>query len=299
MAKMTDAGDLLTIGTCGVDGDCAKFPGFCSKHDLGLFREIEDDAHLASQSRRLHLQAYRSFCRELRRVTFDLKQDKRLIEPLLTETAAIMREIASEVVPPTALEEYLIYENLSLDRNLEDRLRSALESKSRALDALLLMQPAMDAFIEGVQPNSGIFAAEVVLPVVLPVALSGFGTITPQSPDAVPEVLLFVVALADGSETRLTFFGSEDNHLILHTFLTNKGVLPDPASGSAMRAALSLMEQMMVAATDHWFMSPEAWNKMHADTKERLCSRLNFIGESLSAQFRMSVFPDVLPHLPI
>ena len=105
ITPLWDAVKHNKIGRPVAQTEASKFPGFCHCHDSTLFKELENPGGEKTDKGR-HLQAYRSFCREMRRVEASNHSVSTAVKCIKDEQRTIIRNLFSSYIPTVVLAEY-------------------------------------------------------------------------------------------------------------------------------------------------------------------------------------------------
>lgn len=260
------------LGRIGLS-EASTFPGFCPKHEM-LFFEFENRGTLVSV-RDAVLQMYRSVSRDAVRIRFDIAHHQRFDAQFrklwLTKFRSLLQpHVSSLVQAHPILKDY----GLALPREEESRLATWLRRAELDLKSLqktiVDVQLAVNALDRG---TVGMRMHRYLLPIRLPVALSGQSAINLIVGGEDVRVLVFLVVVPEPNQTQVFIASSLGDGRHLDWFLRKLGLLQADTETNA-DTLTSFIESFMLYGTDHWFVDQAFWNSLRADTLRTLLDEI-------------------------
>lgn len=258
----------LSVARIGVK-DASTFPGFCRLHEA-QFAEFESQKKMTTADH-FYLQAFRTICREIfAKRHYDRKLQSSLDDyRKLREAFMMTRMMQVHGGKPIKM--------AFTNDPQEDRGAEHLKTSSQDLIELeRLRQGVLDALKTG----SGNVAMIVsTLDLKLPVCLSGIGILNYRANDTLRRAVCFLAVVPEGAETKL-IIGAEAIHAnILKRYTQDDGSL----------AMLGRVESWMCHGSDHWFMTPSAWNAIPLSRQDVIRSRILDEAPSIAHPVEFSV----------
>ena len=150
--------------------NASVFPGFCSTHDTNVFRELEANSTV-DPGVELSLQAYRSFCRELRKVDGEIEYNEQARQIAGEAQAHYLQPIFEAALPGGLALKYPELTNMMRTKGVgNSAFDKALRDKQRLREALSAMRQGVDNFIYNAGPSPFHFV-ELEMRHQLPLAL--------------------------------------------------------------------------------------------------------------------------------
>ncbi|RFB53686.1 hypothetical protein [Bacillus thuringiensis] len=259
--------------------DASTFPGFCQNHEK-LFAEFENKRDINSVDE-AKLQAYRSICRELVHNQLELEWSNKNLVKYKSERnrqAKLMLEKYSK----KALKKV----NIECD---DYRINYAQMAKSILNDKLTVlnnMHDSLYAEITNKKHKKDLYMEAIKIDFQFPIALCGIGYANLiQDENDRRNVISILNIVPFESSTILIFAGNINDKLILEEYL--KFVSQNPFT------ILGCIESFMMHGTDHWFISPELWDKFDAKKKKFILNYFFATEKSFMHSLEFSIFDEI------
>lgn len=255
-----------TEGTARVNdnvsfANVSTFPGFCSTHDNKLFEEMEAGT-AAGSNLELHMQAYRSYCRELRKVEGEVEYYEQSLQDCKDAEAGYLRTIFEAALPPGLMSKYPELARMKLAKGVGIVVfGEELAAKRRLRDALAAMRQDIENFVYNAGPLPFHFV-ELAVPCQLPLALSGVNPLLPYLEGAAARFvpMMMVIMPPQGGPNRAFLCVPCSGADVLDGFVRQKGIVGGGTPRERCCATLAFVDQFLVTATDHWFLTPSFWH---------------------------------------
>lgn len=273
-----DGIDLIDIGV----RDASTFPGFCDAHEQ-LFSGFESQKAM-TQADHFRLQIFRTICREIH----SKRHQRQKAEAMLAEywrrrDAFILQKINAAADGPQALDvSGLKFENDEMETKLVDHL-AGIQADLPELEGLYA------SVLDEIQ-NGGDKAAMTVInfDFQLPVCLSGFGVLNYRETAAGPvqRALCMLAILPEKGCTKLLLAAAKEHERAIGLHASDHGSF----------AVIEMLESWMIHGTDHWFITPSAWNRIPKSRQQAIRERL-IEPLSLAERAPFSILDDVRRHI--
>lgn len=247
------------------------FPGFCAEHE-NIFQQFESSKKL-SQPVDFALQIYRTICRELVKG----EHTQKYLEITLSVFKEMRDEWFREEIQKNLGKCFVLPEGYhvhNVEINVNDVVREgelALQGAKEGTEGL--RRRFLDPFVEAMGSLS------LKMPIVhlesssrFPVALSGRGNFhiehagtSSKTSDII--AILNVTPREDGTDVFLAV--SEEDEGALQSYLGNFERMAGPKDW-----LLCMVESWMLNGSDHWFMTPSAWEYLDSESKARALSNI-------------------------
>ena len=253
-------------------GEASTFPGFCEQHER-VFAVFEQHGGVRT-GRHAELQLFRTVCREL-------VARRREVEQFGTVIAAQERLLHTHLVERIIahVDAGFLARNRDIQVTATNRVSSRLDNfkdlrRRRAADVTFIeteLYPHAAEALDG--RDSGLIWVKVTLKLkgtmgvkmmgpMLPVALAGRASFHVDRHGVPEEVPLVVHAIpgADGTDVMVAVRKAQQDCL---------GLVLQSGPPTAARMA-AFVEGLMIYGTDHWFITPSAWNSLPQLLQERI-----------------------------
>ncbi len=261
-------GDRVELVPIGVR-DASTFPGFCRKHE-GLFAAFETRRAMTDVSD-FRLQAYRTICRELYAKGHQLQKAEAMLEAHRLRREAFVStrmQAAWRTGDPLAISG-LVFGN----DEFEQRLVEYVADAGSALRELEHLHGAILAELETGVEHVALLAASFDIQV--PVCLSGFGVLHYREHGAARSAPCVLAIIPEAGGTKILLGAAAEHAQAIDLQLGSQSSFE----------IVEMLEQWMVDGSDHWFITPSAWQAIPQDRQDAICKRIveaNPLGEPLA-----------------
>lgn len=268
--------NLIDIKTVNI-ASASTFPGFCSEHEQ-LFHQFEYKGFLENNSDFI-LQIYRSICREIVRLKYEVEKDNLYFEAnfFYKKFSRYFREKAKPYIDAGKitnkdLDNFLKAQNKNSKKS--ENYRKILPVDLNDLEANLL--PQINQLLKNEQAINNNLLIKT-LPFKLPVSLSGLECHRPSKDE---RILAILTVIPEETQT----------HIIICTKKENMMFVKEYTNGLGYFDWIGLIEAAMLMSTDHWFLSPSVWNKLPVMRQLLIRQMISFSDSSSLFPTHVSIF---------
>lgn len=255
----------------------SAFPGFCTKHEQ-MFGQFEKTGRIEPE-RDLHLQIYRSVCREIVRLRIDTEAVTEGLKDYFEFRRRKLEQLVRERVP----NETFSYNEVKASDPRESEVRDRLASVEPALVAFQSQfEPAALAGIS--DPEKGLCTYAVMFDEPLPVCLSGQGNFQIQTKQGVHSVRALLLVLPQDNETIVSISVLQRDKDYLARYL---------CEFSGLLGHLCMIESWMIHGTDHWFISPSVWTSIRPDKRQAILDDILDVSRNIGCYGRHTIFNEL------
>ncbi|MGZ8271772.1 MAG: hypothetical protein ACXW1T_11150 [Methylophilus sp.] len=262
------------------------FPGFCETHEA-LFAKFENTKKLEDEES-LVLQIYRSICREVVRLRHEIKH----LESTREKYQALRDKSLMEILRRKLGEEWLKTNDVKLssisfkDDPMLEKITSSIDGLRTTLSQIESehLREVEDA-ISGVQSDE-INPVVISIDIMVPVALSGFGSFWVQDDGTLRQVfaVLGIYPFRDSNETVILLHGRAADTKFINGYL---------ALHKNSFDILGMIEKFMIRGTDHWFLHPEVWDAKTQDERREILAEILDASKGLEEPVPYSIFDSI------
>jgi hypothetical protein len=121
----------------------------------------------------------------------------------------------------------------------------------------------------------------------LPVCLSGIGVLPYQEGNLAKKALCFLAIIPEATETKIFIGAAKEHDPALKAYLSDESSL----------ALLEHLESWICHGSDHWFMTPSAWDALPQTRKDAICERILDPLPSIAEPVEFSVLDSSRNHI--
>jgi hypothetical protein len=234
--------------------EASTFPGFCQIHEA-QFADFELKKKIATADH-FRLQAFRTLCREI----CTQKHHKQKLEVALNDYRKLRKTFIATRLKQVQGSEPLEVQDVKFDNDtVENRAAEQVDLLTKHLTELYgLYHGVLDELRSG-DDNTAMVVGTFNLR--LPVCLSGIGVLPYQEGGATMRALCFLAIIPEASETKIIIGTAKQHEMALMIYLRDE----------SSTALLERLESWMCHGSDHWFMTPSAWNAIPPARKDAIC----------------------------
>ena len=252
--------------------DASTFPGFCDVHELE-FTEFESQKKL-TEERHFWLQAFRTLCREI----YTKRHYKQKVEAALNGYRNLREAFIIARMDQVQREKPVSVQGVRFEKDsLEEQGVAQIDLLSRVT---IELEELYNGVLEELQGRSGKIVMEVrAIDLKLPVCLAGVGNLPYRSADTVRCALCLIAVIPEANETKFLIGAAEEHEAALARYMQD-------TSSTTM---LQRVESWMCHGSDHWFMTPSAWDAIPQVRKDATCNRILDTAYSIGHPVEFSV----------
>jgi len=249
-----DGIDLVRIGV----RDASTFPGFCEQHEQ-QFSGFETQKAM-TEEQHFRLQLFRTICREIH----SKKHQQQKAEAMLAEhrrrrDAFVLQRLNMAAGPdrPVGVAD-MAFENDQMETKLVDHLAGIASD-------LPELRTLYDGVLDEIRNGSDRLAMLVMnLDLQLPVCLSGFGILNYRDGGVLKRAHCILAILPEAGGTKMLLAAPNEH----------EAALDRHAADLSSFAVIEMLESWMIQGTDHWFITPSAWNSIPEIRQRAIRERL-------------------------
>jgi hypothetical protein len=172
-------------------------------------------------------------------------------------------------------------------------MNEALEARVvEQLDSISTNLADLDALYHGVLDELENAADKTWMSVAtldyqLPVCLSGIGILPYRQDNVITRAVCFFAIIPEVTETKIVIGALKGHDRALEMYLRDE----------SSTAVLGRLESWMCHGSDHWFMTPSAWNAIPQPRKSAICERILDPSPSIADPIGFSVLDGVRKHI--
>ncbi len=258
--------------------NASTFPGFCATHET-MFAGFESQKTIKSEQD-FRLQGFRTICREIHSKNHQVQRAEDMLSGYRRRREPFVRErilaLPGMLEPPdlSALKFEHDARETKMVKFLADARADVQELQGLSASMLDEIQNGADA----------VATLAMDFNFQLPVCLSGFGVLNYKdgSTASSKRALCMVAILPEVGRTKLLLIAAREHATAIQRY----------AQGLGSFAVLEMLESWMVHGSDHWFISPSAWNRIPFARQHGILDRIAITHFSLGDLTPFSILDD-------
>lgn len=258
-------------------GEATIFPGYCLEHE-SLFEKYERNNSINSEED-IILQTYRSACREIVVNEARLNNTMKSLLQYNLERNNLMKARIQKFLRKDVMLEYVKYDDYRIDGLNKNKL-SILSN----LEFSMKIYKACWSLINNIKDES-IFVYAINLDLIIPIALSGIGHLNVKEKNEVRAIKVLVNVIPFEAKTIIIIAGETKDSDILKPYYESLQQHPF--------IILNFIESFMMHGSDHWYIKPSIWNKMHLEKKTFILNYFFNTERAFIEELNFSIFDDI------
>ena len=251
------------------------FPGYCIEHEK-LFSSIENSNDINTENQ-VSLQAFRSLCREI-----VYRENELIILQNSINQYKEKIEINALEIFKKQLGNYPQFNNIdNFKIHGGDKIISAFEKMVNYINpSLILLKETTNSILltlEDFQGENDINHVNASIDYILPISLCGYSIISYKEDDIKKEFLLVLNIIPTKDKTHILCSAKKEHKKVFDYYI--KKYFQD--------------ESFMINGSDHWYISPDYWNKINIQKQEIILTDILQSKKDIWDEYPISIFDDI------